>query len=89
METFVAHHKSPINEYDYLAVRVGLNATPVVLIDGRQCYVSGETRVNRARQCRTAYNAIFVRFLDDGSVMRLTGTEFNKRAKNAPLREPK
>ncbi len=88
MRTFIAHHKSPIKEYDYLAVDTGSRPPPAVMLwNGRQCYVTGTARVNRVSQRRSTYTALFLRFLDDDFILRVTATEFNKKAKTAPLVE--
>jgi hypothetical protein len=81
----VAHHKSPINEYDYLAVDDGSREPPVVcLYEGRLCYVSGTARV-RVKKGRAFYNAVVVRFLDDGSAQAMGSAAFGKKAKAAPI----
>lgn len=85
----IAHHKSPINEYDYLAVDDGSREPPAVcLYEGRQCYVSASVRT-RARKGWGYYNAVIVRFLDDGSAQTMGAAQFNKKAKMAPIpKEP-
>ena len=82
---FIAHHKSPINEYDYLAVDNGSREPPAVcLYEGRQCYISGTVRT-RTKKGWSFYNAVVVRFLDDGSTETMGAAQFNRKAKSAPL----
>lgn len=88
METFIAHYKSPINEYDYLAVRDGSREPPAVyLYDGRQCYISSIVRT-RVKQGWSFYNAVVVRFLDDGTADTMGAAQFSRKAKSAPLPTP-
>lgn len=81
----VCHYKSPINDYRYLAVDDGSREPPAVyLYDGRQCYIEGHTRT-RTRIGRAFYNAVVVRFLDNGSALNLGLAQFEKKARPAPL----
>lgn len=87
-ELFIAHHKSPINDYHYLAVRDGSRMPPAVfLIDGRMCYVSGTVR-RQSGPRRFFYNVAIVRYLDDGSSELMPAGQFNKRAKSPPAELP-
>lgn len=70
-------------EYRALCVDTGARPPPQVAeVDGRRCYVTGDTRVSRLRQGRTSYTVVFVRWLDDGSAGRFTATEWARKAKN-------
>lgn len=81
----IAHYKSPINEYDYVAVDNGAREPlPVAIYDGRPCYISSTVRT-RAKKGWGYYNAVVVRFLDDGSAETMGAAQFNRKAKNPPL----
>jgi hypothetical protein len=89
MRTFIAHHKSPINEYDYLAVDNGSRPPPAVCIyEGRMCFIAGVARVSRAKQMRSSFTALTIRFLDDGTAQSIPAGQFNRNAKAAPLPQP-
>jgi hypothetical protein len=82
-ETYIAHHKSPINEYDFLAVRQGWNEMPVMLFEGRLCHVVATART-RVKKGWGYFNSYTVQF-HDGEIRRIPAGQFNKAAKNAPL----
>ncbi len=85
MDLIVAHHKSPINEYDYVAVQNGSREPPAAyLYDGRLCYVSGTVRT-RTKPGRGFYNAVIVRFIDGGPSQSMGAAQFSRKAKPAPL----
>jgi hypothetical protein len=85
MKLRIAHYKSPINEYDYVAVDDGSRDPPrVSLYDGRLCYVSSTVRT-RSKVGRSFYNVFVVRFLDDGSAETMGAAQFDRKAKVAPL----
>lgn len=68
----------------YRALCVATGACPepeVIEIDGRRCYVTGDTRVSRLKQGRSSYSVVFVRFLDNGEAASLTGAVFARKAK--------
>ena len=83
-ETYVAHHKSPINEYDFLAIRQGWNEKPVMVFEGRLCHVAAMARTRRDKHW-SAFNVYVVVFHDTGESVTMPAGKFNKAAKNAPL----
>lgn len=83
-ETYVAHHKSPINEYDFLAVRQGWNERHVMVFEGRMCHVAGKVRT-RVKKSWGFFNLYTIRFHDNGECRPIPAGKFNRAAKPAPL----
>jgi hypothetical protein len=81
----LAHHKSPINEYDFVAVRLGFVSVPVAMYEGRPCFVQSESRVRHTNKAHGFYNRLLVEFLDNGESVSMGAGQFNKKAKTAPL----
>jgi hypothetical protein len=82
-QTFVHEFVSPINRYKALAVRHGLNVYAIVSYEGRQCYVTGSTRVLQRGRCY--HNRLSVHFLDDGSTQSIPAGRFSSKAKSVPI----
>jgi hypothetical protein len=83
MQTFVHTFKSPVNEYTALAVINGMNPAPVMIYQGRQCYVAASVR-KRSAVGRRYFNCYTVRFLD-GDGASIPAGEFNSKARVAPI----
>lgn len=81
MKTFMHTFKSPVNEYTALAVLNGMNPEPVMIYQGRRCYIVASTR-KRSGPGRRYFNAYTIRFLD-GDGMTIPAGEFNSKAKLA------
>ena len=67
-----------------LAVRHGFNVYPVVVFEGRQCYVFNSFRCFGGKG-RNYHNKVQIKFLDNEEIRCVPGAQFAKKAKSAPL----
>jgi hypothetical protein len=74
--------KTPVSPaYEALAVRHGFNAKPVMLFEGRQCYVVSNFRV-AGSPGRYGHNRLTIKFLDNEEITTVATGEFVRKAKN-------
>lgn len=79
METFFHTYRSPVNTYTALSVLNGANPEPVMVYEGRRCFVAGSTR-KHGGPGRKFFNVYTIRFLD-GDGASVPAGKFNSKAK--------